>query len=75
MPSGISPPTETTSSSRASRASASSVGRAHDDDPRLGKLAAQLERLGDRDDAERRRAGLERRPRDVDARRGRSRSP
>ena len=64
-PSGISPLTEMTSSSRASRASASSsVGhitmiRAS------GQLPSQLDGLGDGDDAERRRAGLERRPPDV----------
>ena len=41
------------------------VGRAHDDDPRLRKLAPQLEGFGDGDDAERRGPGLERRPSDV----------
>ena len=41
------------------------VGRAHDDDPRIGKLAAQLHGFGDSDDAEGRSPGLERRPSDV----------
>ena len=41
------------------------VGRAHDDDPRLRELTAQLEGLGDRDDAERGGSRVERRPSDV----------
>ena len=51
------------------------VGRAHHDDPRVGKLAPQLDGFGDSDDAERRRPGLERRPTRRPSRRGRSRSP
>ena len=41
------------------------VGGAHHDEPRLRQLAAQVERLRDGDDAERRSPGLERRPPDV----------
>ena len=42
------------------------VGRPHDEDPRLGQRAPQLEPLVDRGDTEHGRAGLERRAPDVD---------
>ena len=63
---GISPSRGTVSSSRASRAVGDLVGRPHDEDPRLGQRAPQLEPLVDRGDAEHGRAGLERRAPDID---------